>query len=808
MQQFGTAKLLLIATTSIVLPGNFVLAQSSPRVLSEVVVTAQKQEENLQNVPLSVSVIPGEVLRRMASRNTSQLAEVIPNLTIQSARPGQSFPVIRGIGTPIEGLGVDQGVAIYVDGVQVDTPVANLISVLELERVEVLRGPQGTLYGRNAVGGVINLISKKPGEEFTGRLRAGVGNYGFWETSLSVEGALVPGVLSGRVGAVYQENSEGFFTNTALQIIDESVADNGTSENATSRAILVYEPGDKLQVTLSADYSMTDASGPAWQPLDDVNALAKASSLQGLVLPVYSESDGDVFALAHNQPTLNDSRIYGGGLTINYVLNDRVELISITGYRKNDLQILEDLDASPYRYLEVVSDSVAENLSQELRFQYADERLDGVIGFFYTDSDYQGLFSVDVAAEFIAAAGGSEPAITERGSESKALAVFSHWDWALTDRLWLTLGGRWSKSEKQSFRNEFVFTDSALSAMAAGIERCFVLSPGVGPDDQPACLTALSIPGQGDVPLPPTVTEAAGDGDWSQFTPKLGARFQVDDQMMVYASYSQGYRDGGFEGVAANFREFGEETLDAYEVGVKSDWADGRLRVNGALFYYDYENVQLELSQLRNNLVVRSVFNAGEARVTGAELESTWLATEWLQIFLDVGWLDTEVTELGTSDPGVDLGFLTTGVELGRAPEWTASFRPVFDFPLMNGSLTWRSEVNYKDGYFRDVANGGFADESDALILTAANIVDGVPPADAVVTPGTKIDSERIDSRVVVNTALSFVSENQRVELTVWARNLFEEEYTIDRDFVNGLGYSYALYGVPRTYGILLSYFF
>ncbi|MGI9237327.1 MAG: TonB-dependent receptor domain-containing protein, partial [Woeseiaceae bacterium] len=308
--------------------------------------------------------------------------------------------------------------------------------------------------------------------------------------------------------------------------------------------------------------------------------------------------------------------------------------------------------------------------------------------------------------------------------------------------------------------------------------------------------------------LPPTVTEAAGDDSWSQFSPKIGASYQVNDDMMVYGFYSQGYRDGGFEGVSANFRAFDEETLNAYEVGIKSDWADGRLRVNGAIFYYDYQDVQLELSQLRNNLESRSVFNAGEARVTGAELESNWVANEWLQLSLNVGWLDTEVTELDSSNPNVDLGFTTSGVEFARAPEWTASFVPVFEFPLASGSLTLRSEFNYKDKHFRDVANGGFADDSDALTLTDANIVDGVPPADAVVTPGTRIDTELIDSRVVVNTSLVLLSGNQRLELAVWARNLFEDEYTTDRDFVNGLAFTRALYGAPRTYGAHVSYRF
>lgn len=802
-----TAQLYLAAALASVLPCHPSSSEETGAP-DEIMVTAQKREEDPQRIALSLSVLPGDLLQSLAVEDTSQLDEIVPNMTVRSDRPGQSFLAIRGIGTPIEGLGVDQGVAIYIDGVPVDSPVVNILSVLEVERVEVLRGPQGTLYGRNAIGGVINIVSRKPNEEFSGRLRAGIGNYRSWESSLSVEGALVPGTLSGRIGAVYQENRDGWYRNNAVNFVGENIEDNGAKKNGTARLMLDYHPAGKLEVSLSGDYSKTDTSGPPWKPLDDVNALAKASSLQGIIAPVYSEDDEDVFALAHNLDSLNEFRAYGGGLTVNYRLNDRIEFVSITGYRENDIELLEDIDSSPYRYLEVASDATAKNVSQELRFHYSDERVDGVVGLIYTDSDIGDQFSVDVVAEFIAAAGGSTPTITQRRSESESMAIFSQWDWNVSDRLTLILGGRWSESEKESRRTEYVFTDVALSAAQAGVERCFVLLPGVGPDDQPACLTTLSIPGQSDIPLPPVVIEGTGDGSWSRFSPKLGARFQINEAVMAYASYSQGYRDGGFAGDAANFRQFDEEIVDAYEAGIKSGWFDGRLSMNGAVFFYEYQDLQIELSQLSDNLVSTSVFNAGEAELLGAEIESTWVASDTLRLSLDVGWLDSEITDLNQSDPSLDFGFLRPGNLFPQAPEWTASIVPELYFPVANGLLTWRSEINYKNSYFQDAENGGFADETDALILTGANIADGVPPEDATVAPGTLVDSERLDSRVIVNTSLTFLGANDRFEVSIWARNLFEEEYIVNRDFVPGLVYTNALYGAPRTYGMNISYWF
>ena len=803
----NTAQLCLVAALASVLPCHAASSQKSD-TLDEIVVTAQKREENLQRIALSLSVMQGDVLRTMGVQNTTQLEEIIPNMTVRSDRPGQSFPSIRGIGTPIEGLGVDQGVAVYIDGVQVDSPIVNILSVLEVERVEVLRGPQGTLYGRNAIGGVINIVSKTPSQEFSGRVRAGIGNYSAWEGGLSVEGALVPGLVAGRIGAAYHENRDGWYRNNAADFIGENVADNGATKNGTVRAMLDYQPAENLQISVSGDYSRTDTSGPPWKPLDDVNALAKASALQGIIVPVYSEGDPDVFALAHNLDSFNDSRVYGAGLTIDYRLSNRIELVSITGYRENELEILEDIDASPYQYLEVASDATARSVSQELRFHYSDERVDGVVGLIYTDAVYRDQFSVDVVAEFIAAAGGSEPAITRRRSEAQSFAVFSQWDWNVTDRLTLIFGGRWSESEKESRRTEYVFTELALSAVSAGVERCFILLPGVGPNDQPACLTNLSIPGQGEIPLPPEITEGTGDGSWSRFTPKLGARLQVNEETMLYASYSQGYRDGGLAGDAANFRQFDEEVVDAYEAGIKSGWFNGQLSINGAIFFYDYEDLQFELSQLRDNLVSTSVFNAAGAELLGAEIESTWSASDLFRLSVDVGWLETEITKLDQSDPDLDFGFVRPGNVFPQAPEWTASLVPELHFPLANGSVTWRSEINYKDSYFQDAENGGFADETDALILTGANIADGVPPEEATVAPGTLIDSERLDSRVIVNTSLAFVSADDRLEVSVWGRNLFDEKYTVNRNFVPGLVYTNSLYGAPRTYGANVSYRF
>lgn len=767
---------------------------ATAQTLEEVIVTAQKRVESLQEVPISITAVDGDVLEAMGMRNTGQLAEITPNLTIQSDRPGQSFPAIRGVGTPIKGPGVDQGVAIYLDGVQVDSSGANLLSVLDLQQVEVLRGPQGTLYGRNAVGGVINMTSRRPSDEFQGYIKGGIGNYGSWETGASLEGSIIDDTLSGRISGIMLENDAYFKNRTP------GVDDNGASEDVTVRGTLLWTPTEKLDVTFSADYSETNTSGPAWRTVGISNHQANAAALAGLFVPVFKEPDNDKSKLSHNLNSLNDSEIYGASITFNYELSDKIDLVSITGYRETEQELLEDLDASPYRYLEVASATDFNNTTQEFRLHYTDDSIAGVVGLFYNESENENLFSVDSFIEFLVPAGGAAPSTTSRGGETEAISIFTQWDWNLSDALTLTLGARYSASEKDTFRNETSFTEIAAVNAGAGVERCFINEPGVTPDQQPACLTAV---------VPGVETNASGDGDWSSFTPKLGLRYLFDNDTMVYATYSQGYRDGGLAGSAAEFSEFDEEIVDAYELGFKSEFADNSIRLNGSVFYYDYTDLQLQLSDLSGNQVVTKVFNAGEAEMYGAELELVWLASDYFTLSANLGVLETEITKLD-DDPNIDFGFIREGNEFPQAPSLSASLIPEFHFDMFGGSVLWRTEINYMDEYFEDAENGGFANADDAGVLTGSGIVENgyVFDPSLVVMPGDKVDSEKYDSRTVVNTSFVYTTAGGNIDITVWARNLFDEEYQDTRRYVAGVVFTTERYALPRTYGLKAEYRF
>jgi iron complex outermembrane recepter protein len=769
------------------------VASHASAQLEEVVVTAQKRSESMQEVAVSITAVDGDTLSAMNVRNTAQLAEITPNLTIQTDRPGQSFPAIRGIGTPIKGPGVDQGVAMYLDGVQVDSSGANLLSVVDLAQVEVLKGPQGTLYGRNAVGGVINMVSRQPAEEFEGSVKAGFGNYGSWETGVSVEGPIVENTLTGRISGVYQEN-DAYFKNR-----EPGVDDNGATDNSTIRGMLVYTPTDNLDITFSADYNETDTSGPNWRTIGISNHQANAAALGGLIVPVWREPDNDKYKLSHNLDTYNNSEIYGGSIKIDWALSDTLDFISITGYRETEQELLEDLDASPNQYLEVASQTEFNNTTQEFRLHYTGDSLKGVTGFFYNESENDNLFSVDSFAEFIPVAGGGSPSTTARGGETEAWALFTQWDWDLTDALTLILGARYGESEKETYRYETSFTEIYAINQANGVDRCFILESGRTPEQQPDCLTQL-VPGQ--------QTNAEGDGDWSNFSPKVGLRYIFENGNMMYASYSEGYRDGGLAGSAAEFTEFDEEIVDAYEVGFKTEMAEGMVRFNGSVFYYDYTDMQLQLSDLSGNQVVTKIFNAGEAEMFGGELELSWLANDFFTLHANMGYLDTEITDL-EEDPNIDYGFISEGNEFPQSPQFSASLVPEFYFDLFGGSVLWRTEINYTDEYFEDAANGGFATAGDAAALTGSNIVEagGFDPS-LIVSEGDLVDHETYDSKTLVNMSFIWTNESENLDVTLWARNLTDEEWEISRRYVSGVVFTNNMYAPPRTYGIKAEYRF
>lgn len=762
--------------------------------LEEIVVTAQKREQSLQDVAVAVITVSGEDIDLMNVTSSSQLAELTPNMSISSDRPNQSFPSIRGIGSAIRAPGVDQGVAIYLDGVQVDSGGANLFSVIDLAQVEVLKGPQGTLYGRNAIGGVINMTSTRPSEEFQGNVKAGFGSDGFFEVAGGIEGSIVEDVLTGRISAIYKENDD--YTENTFPGVDGY----GSQENTNVRATFSYTPNERFQADLTLDHSNVEGDSTPWQSVAADSGLIGAVSngqsvafvLSGapVSVPTYTE-DNDIRTVNHNFDSVASSEINGAALTLKYQLNDAIDLVSITGTRESTYISTEDLDASPNSYLDVVSNNDFESFTQEFQLQYASDKVTGVFGLFYADSELDNTFSVDAFREFNVL-GGSQPTTTNRISNTESFAVFTQWDWNLTDKLMLTAGLRYGESEKSNALTETTFTDIPFAAQLAGLSQCFVAAPGVNPADQPACLTAF---------VPASVGSNSGSAEFDRVSPKIGLTYQANDDVMIYGSITEGYRDGGLSGDVNSFARFEEEVLTSYEVGVKSELADGSVRLNASVFYYDYEDLQLELTDiLASGAIVMNVLNAGEATLSGAEIELLWAATDNFTLGMNLGLLDTEYETVALRE-GVNTGFLKDGNEFPAAPSTQISIVPQYAFEAFGGEVNWRTEINYSDESFEDFENGGFAG-SDAGSLTGVGIVNNgfMFNPGLVVSPSDLVDTEIKESQTLVNTSLTFTKE--AYQLSLWIRNLLDEDVVDQRRYISGVVQNQIRYGNPRTFGV------
>ena len=769
--------------------------------LEEIIVTAQKREQSLQDVGVAVITVSGETIDQMNVTNSTQLAELTPNMTISSDRPNQSFPAIRGIGSAIRAPGVDQGVAIYLDGVQVDSGGANLFSVIDLAQVEVLKGPQGTLYGRNAIGGVISMTSTRPSEEFQGNVKVGVGSDGFLEYGGSVEGALVEGVLTGRISGVYKENDD--YTENAFPGVDGY----GSQENTNVRGTLSFTPTDRLQADLTFDHSNVEGDSSAWQgvaansgligAISNGNSAAFVLSGAPVSVPTYTEDDNNIRSVNHNFDSVATAEINGVALKIRYELNDTMELVSITGGRDTTYTSTEDLDGSPLSYLDVSSNNQFESFTQEFQLQYSGDNVTGVVGAFYADSSLDNTFSVDAFREFNVL-GGSNPTITNRINDTEAFALFTQWDVNLSDKLTLTAGLRYGESEKTISTTETTFTDIPFAAQLAGLSQCFVNQPGVFVADQPACLTAF---------VPARTGSNTGTADFDRLSPKLGLTYQATDDVMVYGSITEGYRDGGISGDVTSFARFEEEILMSYEVGFKSELADGTVRLNASVFYYDYDDLQQELTDITaSGQIITNVLNAGTATLSGAEIELLWAATDNFRLGVNVGLLDTEFNTVAQR-ASVNTGFLKDGNEFPAAPSAQVSLVPQYNFEAFGGEISWRTEINYSSEVFEDFENGGFAG-SDAGTLTGVGIVNNGFRFDPslVVSPTDLVDTEIVESRTLVNSSLSFYRDNY--EVTLWVRNLLDEDVVDQRRWVAGVVQNVIRYGNPRTFGINAKYRF
>jgi len=642
--------------------------------LDVIVVTAQRREENQQDVPISVTTATGEFLADNDVQTLQDLNGAIPGFVTTNTVAYSAAPLsIRGVGGANGGGNFfnDEPVGVYVDGVYIARLSFSTADFLDVESVQVLRGPQGTLYGRNSTAGAVLLTTKRPTDELEGEVRAGITSFGGYNISGVISGPLTDN-LSLRAAAGYSDR-DGYANNS----FDGS--DIGGSEDVTARLSLRFEPSDAVQFDLIGEYQDRSAT-PALIAVTDVGTTGVASPFVPRA-DLQTVLDDEIFAI--NDRNFADSESFA--LTLKGEIDlGFATLSTITGYRDWSLVGAQDSDSTALQLFNNNGNVSSEQFSQELRLaSNGDGPFSWIIGGFYFDESTDLLFNI---RNFQGLFGLGTEAIFDARQETKAYALFADATLEITDQLSLTVGGRYS-SEDKDFVNDQIVT---------------ILNGGTLP---PFFLGGATLPAGAVFVDPPAFVSSASFDD---FSPRVVVDFAATDDILLYASYSQGFKSGGFNSFGLS-PAFDSEDIDSFEAGIKTDLADGRVRLNASAFYYDYSNLQIRLPVPTGGVDIQ---NVAAAEIAGFEVEGSVLLTEGLTFSANIAVLDTEITEgsipaISSTTPPFPIGAPlplaaenVAGNELTRAPDFQAYANVTYKRPIGSLDATFSATYKHQSGVF------------------------------------------------------------------------------------------------------------
>ena len=724
-------------------------SQNADEAIDEIIVTtARRRVESLQEVPLSITVISGDYLERIGAVDIIAIAQSSPNVTLEVSRGTNTTltAFIRGVGQQDPVAGFESGVGLYVDDVYFNRPHAAVLDLYEVERIEVLRGPKGTLYGRNTIGGAIKYVTRPLSDEPEGKIRFSVG------TDNQLDGLVsgsVPLSDTFRVGGTIAKfTRDGFGDNLNLSGVEQYDKDI-----LGARLTFEWDATDDLFFRLSGDYTEDNSSPKAGHRLM-VGGVSGAPILPdvfdtraGLVVPVQSVE------------------AKGASLLAEWTLNDRFMLKNILAYREDETWSPIDFDSLPVDDLDVPVVYTNEQFSEELQLLYSGDRLNGIVGFYYLDANAFNEFDVVLGplGDLIGLPGLNANTLGDVDTET--WSVFADFTYDFNDTVSLSLGGRYTSDERSS----------------RVLRRTFVggLSPTFG----------------GSAVVLATTSDFNGSAKDTEFSPRVSLSWQPTDEQHLYFSYSEGFKGGSFDPRALttaapdldgdgtvsaqdifDFMRFEPETVKSYEIGWKSSMLDNRLKTSLAVFFADYEDVQIPGSVAfdSNGDGINDTFagvttNAGKAELPGVEFEGLFRANDYWSFGWAIGYLDAEYKEF------ID----ATGTNVAdqavfqNTPEWTASGTVTFETPL---SLFG--------------ASGNF------VVITALSYRDKTSQFEF---PNALLDQE---SYTLWDLSLVWEDDDGRWRAGIHGKNLTDEEYKVaGYDFPTlGLeGNVTAFYGYPRT---------
>lgn len=708
--------------------------------IQEVVVTARRREESLQDVPIAVSSYSGDALEAVGAQDLTYIAQETPNVTLENSRATNSTltAFIRGVGQQDPVAGFEQGVGIYLDDVYLNRPQGAILDVYDVERIEVLRGPQGTLYGRNTIGGAVKYVTRRLDPDVsTMRARLAYGSFNQIDAVLS--GSLRASDTFRIGAAVGSFNRDGFGDN--LTTGDE----NYDKKVLALRASMEWQPVENLRVRLSADYTDDDSA-----PRQGYRLLPTVSTAQTTLL---ADSFDTLAGATITMPIKDNSVIAKGGqLHLEWSPNDAWTFKSITAYREDESESPIDFDSTAARSFDAPVVYTNEQTSQELQLLYAQDRWTFVAGAYYLDANAYNKF--DVVFNTVTQ-------LTVGDVDTKTWALFGEATFDLSDQWSFTLGGRYTEDERSSVvvRQVFLGVNSPLFGNPAAVS----ITP-------PLLVGGVQV-----------VPQFRGTRTDTDFTPRAIVAWKPTEDLNLYASYSEGFKGGGFD-PRGNFANadvragFLPESVDSYELGLKTITWDRRLSLNTAIFFADYKDVQIPGSLVLPGppvTFVGTVTNAGAAEIYGVELESVVQFTDRLTGKFALGYIDAEYTQ-----------FLLNGVDVSaqrdvqNTPDWTGNASLTYSIPLTSGQLALTGSASYR----------GATQQFELAI----------PLLD-------------YEAYWLYDASVNWTSSDQRWLVGLHGRNLSDERYITS-------GYNFpgaatdnsvlAFYGNPRTVTLTASYRF
>lgn len=738
--------------------------------LEEITVTAQKREQGINDVGITVNAFNADMLENFGVHTADDLEAIVPGLTITSAFPsGVPIYTIRGVGFADSAPVASSTVGLYFDEVSMPYAVMTRGALFDMERVEVLKGPQGDLYGRNTTGGQINFVSRKPTEETQAGITIDFSRFNIFSAEGYISGALSD-KIKGRLSTQITQSDSGWQQSITRpgdtlgkrnEVALRGLLDIDLTENATLKLNIHYfrDKSDNIGVTA---YDGTDIFGVV-QPLPTGPDAT----------PFFSVGDNRAADWPENFRPKRDNTLKGASAKLEWSF-EGVDLTTITAYDKFDRSESFETAGVDFADALIIRDSKLEVFSQEIRLSSNDEDspLFWVIGGYYSNDTVAEDYFFDMKDSFFGAFLGINEITTDSVQDTESIAAFAHAEWSFSEEFKLTVGGRYTEEDREWTGCTYDTGEGSLSAFwngAFGLSGDAALQPG-------DCAILDDIPTSPNFFGFGVFNDTISTNKWMW---KATLDYSPTDDVLLYGTISTGFKSGGFNGAAANAQSqllpYQPETLTSYELGMKTTLLDGRMQLNAAAFYYDYKDKQEPSTAVTPVGNISGLTNVPKSKIMGAEAELHWLITDGLTLDGGIAYLDTEITEYQAVDATLSawptvVTFDASGSKLSNAPTWQA-----------NATLTYEWAL------------------TDELNMMVAGDISHKTAADNGI-------QDPISDYTLVNARLGISSNSDGWRVTLWGRNIFNEYYWPAAFAGNG---TYArVNGMPSTYGIRLAYDF